>query len=123
MKLHPERFVYIKERSVLFIFIGTGFGGSDEFCALCNGRRHVDDLLFVLFIGFVGVVVAIELNEPESEKKLLELIKCEILSLQTMLYRIKCIDEEPWCDLGFRKLRVNYSTPIQRRCDGILPFH
>ena len=53
--------------------------------------------------------VAVELNEPESAKKLLGLIKCEILSLQTMPYRIKCIDEEPWCDLGFRKLRVkNY---------------
>lgn len=53
--------------------------------------------------------VATELSEPAPAKRLLERLKSEILSLQTMPYRIKCIDEEPWRELGFRKIRVqNY---------------
>lgn len=53
--------------------------------------------------------VAIELSEPAPAKKLLERLKSEIMSLRTMPYRIKCIDEEPWRDLGFRKIRAqNY---------------
>lgn len=32
-----------------------------------------------------------------------------IMSLQTMPYRVKLIDEQPWGKLGFRKIRVkNY---------------
>lgn len=53
--------------------------------------------------------IATELKEPGIAKKLLELLKTEMCSLQTMPYRVKCIDEQPWHDLGFRKIRVkNY---------------
>lgn len=32
-----------------------------------------------------------------------------MLSLETMPHRVKCIDEQPWHDLGFRKIKVkNY---------------
>ena len=37
---------------------------------------------------------------------MLELLKSEMHSLETMPYRIKCIDEKPWRDLGFRKIRA-----------------
>ena len=53
--------------------------------------------------------IAVELKEPTSAQKLLELLKREMLSLETMPHRIKCIDEQPWHDLGFRKIKVkNY---------------
>lgn len=53
--------------------------------------------------------IATELKEPGIAKKMLELLKSEMHSLETMPYRIKCIDEKPWQDLGFRKIRVkNY---------------
>lgn len=53
--------------------------------------------------------IAVELKEPTSAQKLLELLKSEMLSLETMPHRVKCIDEEPWHDLGFRKIKVkNY---------------
>ena len=53
--------------------------------------------------------IATELKEHGIAKKMLELLKSEMYSLETMLHRIKCIDERPWQDLGFRKIRVkNY---------------
>ena len=50
--------------------------------------------------------IATELKEPGIAKKMLELLKSEMHSLETMPHRIKCIDEKPWQDLGFRKIRV-----------------
>ena len=53
--------------------------------------------------------IATELKEPGIARKMLELLKSEIYSLETMPHRIKRIDEKPWQDLGFRKIRVkNY---------------
>lgn len=53
--------------------------------------------------------IATELKEPIIAKRILELLKSEMMSLQTMPYRVKCIDEQPWGELGFRKIRVkNY---------------
>lgn len=53
--------------------------------------------------------IAVELKVPTSAQKLLELLKSEMLSLETMPHRVKCIDEQPWHDLGFRKIKVkNY---------------
>ncbi len=50
-----------------------------------------------------------ELKEPRIAKRLLDLLKTEMDSLETMPYRVKCIDEQPWGELGFRKIRVkNY---------------
>ena len=40
---------------------------------------------------------------------MLELLKSEMMSLQTMSYRVKLIGEQPWCEIGFRRIRVkNY---------------
>ena len=50
--------------------------------------------------------IATELKEPGIAKNMLELLKSEMHSLETMPHRIKCIDENPWQDLGFRKIRV-----------------
>ena len=50
--------------------------------------------------------IATELKEPGIAKNMLELLKSEMHSLETMPHRIKCIDEKPWQDLGFRKIRV-----------------
>lgn len=50
--------------------------------------------------------IATELKEPGITKKMLELLKLKMYSLETMPHRIKCIDEKPWQDLGFRKFRV-----------------
>ncbi|WEG37537.1 hypothetical protein [Amygdalobacter nucleatus] len=53
--------------------------------------------------------MATELKEPIIAKRILELLKSEMMSLQTVPYRVKCIDEQPWGELGFRKIRVkNY---------------
>ena len=53
--------------------------------------------------------VATELKEPGIAKNMLELLKSAMRSLEIMPHRIKCIDEKPWQDLGFRKIRVkNY---------------
>lgn len=53
--------------------------------------------------------IATELKAPGIAKKMLELLKSEMDSLETMPHRIKYIDEKPWQDLGFRKIRVkNY---------------
>ena len=50
--------------------------------------------------------IATELKEPGIAKNMLELLKSEMRFLETMPHRIKCIDENPWQDLGFRKIRV-----------------
>ena len=53
--------------------------------------------------------IATELKEPGIAKNMLELLTSEMRSLETMPHRRKCIDEKPWQDLGFRKIRVkNY---------------
>lgn len=53
--------------------------------------------------------IATELKAPGIAKKVLELLKSEMYSLEAMPHRIKCIDEKPWQGLGFRKIRVkNY---------------
>lgn len=53
--------------------------------------------------------LAIDLRQPEIAKKLLELLQKEISTLSYMPYRVKLIEEMPWRDMGFRKIRVkNY---------------
>lgn len=60
-------------------------------------------------LTLVREYIATELKEPGIAKKMLELLKSEMYSLETMPHRIKCVDEKPWQDLGFRKLKVkNY---------------
>lgn len=53
--------------------------------------------------------IANQLKEPNVAKKILFLLKEEMMSLESLPHRIKCIDESPWGELGFRKLKVkNY---------------
>ncbi|PKZ45127.1 type II toxin-antitoxin system RelE/ParE family toxin [Gardnerella vaginalis] len=53
--------------------------------------------------------IATELQAPIVAKRMLELLKSEMMSLQTMSYRVKLIGEQPWCEIGFRRIRVkNY---------------
>lgn len=53
--------------------------------------------------------IAHDLKEPEIAKNMLRLLRTEMYSLDSLPHRIKCIEEKPWGDLGFRKLRVkNY---------------
>lgn len=53
--------------------------------------------------------IALDLREPEIAKKLLELLQKEISTLSYMPFRVKLIEEKPWRDMGFRKIRVkNY---------------
>ena len=60
-------------------------------------------------LALIREYIAMELKEPIIAKRILELLKSEMMSLQTMPYRVKCIDEQPWGELGFRKIRVkNY---------------
>ena len=60
-------------------------------------------------LALIREYIATELKEPIIAKRILELLKSEMMSLQTMPYRVKCIDEHPWGELGFRKIRVkNY---------------
>ena len=60
-------------------------------------------------LALIREYIATELKEPAIAKRILELLKSEMMSLQTMPYRVKCIDEQPWGELGFRKIRVkNY---------------
>lgn len=50
-----------------------------------------------------------KLNQPTIAKEIIGVLKAEMYSLEYMPHRIRCIDEEPWRDLGFRKVRVkNY---------------
>ena len=60
-------------------------------------------------LALIREYIATELKEPIIAKRILELLKSEMMSLQTMPYRVKCIDEQPWGELGFRRIRVkNY---------------
>lgn len=60
-------------------------------------------------LALIREYIATELKEPTVAKRVLELLKAEMMSLQTMPYRVKAIDEQPWGELGFRKIRVkNY---------------
>lgn len=53
--------------------------------------------------------ISTELKQPTIAKEIIGVLKDEIDSLEYMPHRIRCIDEEPWRDLGFRKIRVkNY---------------
>ena len=60
-------------------------------------------------LALIREYIATELKEPIVAKRMLELLKEGMTSLQTMPYRVKAIDEQPWRNLGFRKIRVkNY---------------
>ena len=60
-------------------------------------------------LAIVREYIATELKESIIAKRILELLKSEMMSLQTMPYRVKLIGEQPWCELGFRRIRVkNY---------------
>ena len=60
-------------------------------------------------LALIREYIATELQAPIVAKRILELLKSEMMSLQTMPYRVKLIGEQPWCDLGFRRIRVkNY---------------
>lgn len=53
--------------------------------------------------------ISLNLNSPLSAEKTIKLLKGEMLNLSFMPHKIKCIDEKPWGELGFRKIRVkNY---------------
>ena len=53
--------------------------------------------------------IATGLQQPSIAKELVALIRSEMYALEYMPHRIKCIDEQPWKDLGFRKIRIkNY---------------
>jgi len=55
--------------------------------------------------------ISLEIKEPETAKKMLALLKENMKKLSFMPYRVKCMDEQPWRELGFRKIRVkNYFT-------------
>ncbi|WP_425664176.1 type II toxin-antitoxin system RelE/ParE family toxin [Gardnerella piotii] len=60
-------------------------------------------------LALIREYIATELQAPIVAKRMLELLKSEMMSLQTMPYRVKLISEQPWCEIGFRRIRVkNY---------------
>ena len=60
-------------------------------------------------LALIREYIATELQAPIVAKRMLELLKSEMMSLQTMPYCVKLISEQPWCELGFRRIRVkNY---------------
>ena len=60
-------------------------------------------------LALIREYIATGLQAPIVAKRMLELLKSEMMSLQTMPYRVKLISEQPWCELGFRRIRVkNY---------------
>ena len=60
-------------------------------------------------LALIREYIATELQAPIVAKRMLELLKSEMMSLQTMPYHVKLISEQPWCELGFRRIRVkNY---------------
>lgn len=60
-------------------------------------------------LALIREYIATELQAPIVAKRMLELLKSGMMSLQTMPYRVKLISEQPWCELGFRRIRVkNY---------------
>lgn len=53
--------------------------------------------------------ISIELKASDAAKNMLKILKKKIFSLETMPQCIKCVNEKPWHDLGFRKVKVkNY---------------
>ena len=65
-----------------------------------QARAHLQDIKDYIATTFL---------EPETAKKMMQLLRSEIQSLSDMPQRIKTIDEEPWGSNGFRKIRVkNY---------------
>ena len=50
--------------------------------------------------------IATGLQQSSIAKELVALIRAEMYALEYMPHRIKCIDEQPWRDLGFRKIRI-----------------
>lgn len=60
-------------------------------------------------LSLIKSYIALEIKEPQTAKKILALLKENMKNLSFMPYRIKCIDEQPWGSLEFRKIRVkNY---------------
>ena len=51
-------------------------------------------------LALIREYIATELKEPIIAKRMLEQLKAEMMSLQTMPYRVKLIDEQPWGKLG-----------------------
>ena len=47
-----------------------------------------------------------QLNSPEMAINTLRLLRSGIKKLEFMPYRIKRIDEMPWRELGYRKLKI-----------------
>ena len=45
-----------------------------------------------------------ELKEPKVADTIIYLLKSKMMSLSTIPYRIKCVDEEPWRKYGLRKI-------------------
>lgn len=53
--------------------------------------------------------ISLELKAPKISNKLLKLLYEHMKNLSFMPYRTKCIEEQPWGEMGFRKIRVkNY---------------
>ena len=50
--------------------------------------------------------IATGLQQSSIAKELVALIRAEMYALEYMPHRIKCIDEQPWRDSGFRKIRI-----------------
>ena len=48
-----------------------------------------------------------QLNSPKMAINTLSLLRSGIKKLEFMPYRIKIIDEMPWRELGYRKLKIN----------------
>ena len=50
-----------------------------------------------------------EFHAPDAAKKILRLLRGKMASLSNMPGHVKTIDEQPWGDYGFRKVKVrNY---------------
>ncbi|PIN51658.1 type II toxin-antitoxin system RelE/ParE family toxin [Trueperella pyogenes] len=53
--------------------------------------------------------IAIELESPAAAMSVLELLRNRMSTLVSMPRHVKLIDEQPWHDMGFRRIRVkNY---------------
>lgn len=60
-------------------------------------------------LALIRDYIALELKEPTIAKKMLELLKKRNVFFRNYAASVKCIDEQPWHDLGFRKIQLkNY---------------
>ena len=60
-------------------------------------------------LSLIKEYIANELQQPNAAKKLLALFKEQMMALSLMPHRVRCVEEKPWGELGFRKIRVkNY---------------